>query len=391
MNVLIVTAMFPPIRTGTSFYSENLATALTARGHSVTVVTLRNRENTEDHRRFPVIRLPALHFPLRNFFKHFRISSFYPSNYSRLARVARESRSDVILLVNHYLDIAFPAIHAAHHNGIPLVCSVGTQLQSPSPGKHCLLNMLDRLICGRMIFPFCDRIVSWDNEILRYLSDVHGPRVTDKSVIINYGVNGSPEAFLAHDHCYEAHNQILGVGAVIGQRDFVALVKALHKLMPEFPDLRLKIIGHVYHDAALRYVAEHGLQGRVTFTGEQPHQAVMQSLRESDLFFSSLTGRYIGLGTATIESMLMGVPTIVNAYPELLGGARLKNGEDAVLIDKLNPDSIANSMRLLLGDAALRRKIGLGGRAFVTTHLDWNKVSADFERLFESLLPAGRA
>lgn len=384
MNILIVTAMFPPIRTGTSYYSDNLA----ARGHSVTVVTLHNEEEIDDHRRFPVIRLPALHFPLRNFFKHFRISSCFPSNYSRLSRIARETGAEVVLLVNHYLDIAFPAIHAARKSGIPLVCSVGTQLQSPGPGKHRILNILDRLICGRMVFPFCDSIVSWDNEILRYLHDVHGAKVSGKSVTINYGVNGSPEAFLEHTHSYEVHNQILGVGAVIAQRDFLALVQAFRKLAPDFPALKLKIIGHVYHDAAPRYVAEHGLGDRVTFTGEQSHQVVLQSLRESDLFFSSLTGRYIGLGTATIESMLMGVPTVVNAYPDLLGTAQLRNGEDAVLIEKLSTDLIADSIRKLLVDSALRRKVGEGGRTFVTTHLNWDKVSADFERLFGSLLAA---
>jgi len=391
MNILIVTAMFPPIRTGTSYYSRNLAAAMHARGHSITVVTLRNDGDQDDGLAFEVIRLPALHMPLRNYFKHFRISACFPGNYSSLNRIAREKKADAILLVNHYLDIAFPAIYAARRNRIPLICSVGTQLQSPNPGRHCILNFLDRLICGWMVFPFCDRIVSWDNEILRYLRDVHGEKISEKSVTINYGVNGSPDVFLRHQHDYALHQQILGVGAVIEQRDFLGLVKAFHRLAPEFPGLRLKIIGHVYHDAAPSYVAENGLGGRVVFMGEQPHGVVLDALKESDLFFASLTGRYIGLGTATIESMLMGVPTVVNAYAGLLGTAQLRSSEDVVLIDGLSPERIADSMRALLTDTGLRKRVGQGGRAFVTKHLNWEKVSVDYERLLHSLMPADHA
>lgn len=374
--------MFPPIRTGASYYSENLAAALAARGHSVTVVTLQNSEATDtDDRNFRVVRLPALHAPLKNYFKHFRICAGFPGNYRKMARIAKEMRADVILLVNHYLDIAFPAIHAARSSNIPLICSVGTQLQSPSPLRHRILNALDWLICGKLIFPFCSRIVAWDNEILRYLKDVQGPGIEKKCVIVNYGVNGDPDRFTGHQHDYSAHQQILGVGAVIEQRNFLALVQAFEILAPEFPELRLKIIGHVYHDAAPRYVAARGLGDRILFAGEQPHDQVLEALKSSDLFFSSLTGRYIGLGTATIESMLMGVPTLVNAYPDILGRAPLSDGDDIRLLDTLSPALLAERMRTLLTNEDLRRRIGQGGRNFVTRHLNWKTVAEHYEQL----------
>ncbi len=388
MNILLVTAMFPPIRTGTSYYSSNLALALAVRGHAVTVVTLRNAGADDSRQPFQVIRLPSLHIPIQNYFKHFRISSCFPGNYTTLSRVARATRAQSIVLVNHYLDIAFPAIHAARCNHIPLICSVGTQIQSARPLRHKILNRLDRLICGRVIFPFCSRIVSWDNEILRYLDDVHGSKVTGKSVTINYGVNGDPGAFLDHHHDYGLHDQVLGVGAVIEQRDFMPLVQAFCLLAREFPRLRLKIIGHVYHDAARKFAEMHGLGARVVFTGERPHEEVLEELKRSDLFFASLTGRYIGLGTATIESMLMGVPTVANVPADLLGKARLKDMEDIVLLKDLSPDHIFEKLRSLIENRDLRRRIGQGGRAFVNEHMSWSKVAGDYEELLRSLSPA---
>lgn len=373
--------MFPPIQTGTSHYSSNLALALTSRKHNVTVVTLRVGAEQQDACGFPVTRLPALHIPMKNFFKYFNICSIYPGNFIRLARIANEAQADAVLLVNHYLDIAFPAIFAARRRGIPLICSVGTQLQSSNPRSDWILNFLDRLICGRMVFPFCDRIIAWDEEILRYLKDVHHAGVLDKTVIINYGVNGDISFLLEHNHDYGPHNQLLGVGAVIEQRSFVPLVKAFHALSHEFPLLKLKIVGHIYHDAAVKLATELGLAARVMFTGELPHDNVLDEMRKSDLFFSSLTARYVGLGTATIESMLLGVPTVANVYPTLLGKARLADLENIALCGGASPEEIADKIRLLLKEQALREKIGKAGREFIRKNLDWDKIASEIEAL----------
>ena len=127
--------------------SRRLARALQERGHRVTVATLANREAPAGEAfAFEAIRLPALHFPVRNYFKHLRVCSVFPANYPRLLRIGRGMAADAILLVNHYLDIAFPAIYAARRAGIPLVCSVGTQLQSPNALRHRTLNFMDRLV-----------------------------------------------------------------------------------------------------------------------------------------------------------------------------------------------------------------------------------------------------
>ena len=377
--------MFPPIRTGTSFYSRNLAQALADRGNRVTVITVKNEDTERDDYPFPIFRIPALHLPFKNYFKHFRVTSLFPWNYITVTRIARGAEVDVVLLVNHYLDIAFPAIAAARRNSIPLVCSVGTQLQSPNPRRHLILNFLDRLICGKLIFPFCQKIISWDNEVLRYLNDVHGNKVVDKSVVINYGVNGDPEVFLQHQHDYDLHNQIIGVGAVTEQRDFTPLVKALKLIADEFPQLCLKIAGHIYWDAAIHLARELGLADRIIFTGELPHSKVLKEIKRSDVFFVSLTGKYIGLGTATIESMMLGVPTIANVPNDLLGKVVLKNMEDIMLLDGTSPNEIAVKLRRLLNDKNLRALIGSGGRQFVTENMSWAKIAQEMEMLFASV------
>lgn len=381
MNILIISAMFPPIRTGTSYYSRNLAEALTARGHRVRIVTLENQDADGDCSPFPVDRIPALHFPVKNYFKHFRIASVWPSNYRRLKEIAMAHKAEVIFLVNHYLDIAFPAIYASQKLGIPLVCSVGTQLQSLRPSRNAILNIGDRLICGQLVFPFCKKIVAWDSQIQAYLRDVQGRRVIEKTHIVNFGPNGDCQALLAQEHDYTFHGRLIGVGSVTEQRSFVPLIRAFKQVAERFPAVKLKIIGHVYYDAAVQEAAALGLNGRVEFSGEQSHDDVLEEMKRSDAYFVSLTGRYVGLGTATLEAMILGVPVVANVPLDLLGSAMLKDMEHIVQCDGLVPETIAARLGQLLADQALRRTVGRGGREFVKENLNWEKVAEDMEHL----------
>jgi glycosyltransferase involved in cell wall biosynthesis len=379
VKVLLVSAMFPPIRTGTSFYAKNLASSLVARGHSVSVVALENDEGDHEHYPFRLRRLPAFHLRFLKFFKHFRICSIYLGNFHRMRKVAKECEADVVLLVNHYLDIAFPAIYAAKALGLPLICSVGTQLQSSNPWRHKLLNVFDRLICGNLVFPHCTKVIAWDREILRYLVEVHGPAIEKKCEIVNYGVNGDPTQLLNHQHDYALHNQILCIGSVIKQRSYVPLVRAFALIADAFPQLQIKIIGHIYFEEAVHTARQLGVADRVVFTGELPHTIVLEELSRSDAYYVSLTGRYLGLGTATIEAMLMGVPSIANIPGDLLGTVRIEDGTHLVIANDASPESIAGKLRSVLLDPQLRHRVGQGGRCLIQEQMSWDKVARDLE------------
>lgn len=369
--------MFPPTRTGTSFYSRNLVNALFSAGHYIIVATTTNNDKNSESHPYDVQRFPSIHFPIKNYFKHLRFTSVFPQNYFKIVRLIRENKVDMVLLVNHYLDIAFPAIVASRLCHVPLVCSVGTQLQSCNSMKNRIIRFFDRLICGNFVFPFCNGIIAWDTEIARYIKEVQGKRFEDKVEIVNYGINGDIEDFLTYAHDYSLHNQILGVGAVSEQRNFLSLVETFAYVAPRYPELKLKIIGHVYYDAAVKRVFELGISSRVEFTGELPHDVVLGEMKKSDAYFISLTATYVGLGTASIETMLMGIPIIANIPADLLGKATLRDMEDIVLCHGLSPAGIAQKIYMLMDSEELREKIGENGRRFVQQHLSWSKVAAD--------------
>jgi glycosyltransferase involved in cell wall biosynthesis len=379
--------MFPPIRTGTSFYTRNLAAALAERGHKVSIVTTVNREAGPEKPYddgCSLIRLKALHIPLQNMFKHLRFSSFYPTNYVRVVRAAARLRAEVILLVNHYLDIAYPAIFASVVLGIPLVVSVGTQLQSLKTSRDVILRILDWLICGRTIFPFAKRIVAWDSEIRRYLLQVQGQKIDRKIVLVPYGANGTPISFTTIVS-REKRDQILGVGAVIEQRNFLFLVRAFHRIAGGYPDLRLKIIGHVYYEAARDLCRTLGIEDRVEFTGELPHTAVLEEHRRTVLFWGLTTGKYSGLGMAAVEAMLSGLPVFSDIPENLLGDSRLIDMEHYVRTDTTDLEGTVQRMRQIVDNDELRKRIGSNAHKFVSDQMNWDAVAARFETLFRGI------
>jgi len=382
MKILIVSAMFPPIRTGTSFYVQNMASALKKRNNQITVVTVENEDARKENNPFPVIRLPAFHFPLKNFFKHLRFSSVYLRNFKKMNAVMAEMKPDVVLLVNHYLDIAFPVLYATKRQGIPLVISVGTQITSISPLKEMVLNFFDWLICGNVVFRFCDKIISWDREIHKYIQNIHSDEIVKKSCIVPFGPNGDESAFEKADHDYSRNNQIIAVGSVIEQRNNIFLIHLFKRLSEIFPNLILKIVGHVYYQEAVQLTKQLHLEEKVVFTGELPHEKVLEEVSKSAFYWVALSGKYIGLGTASLEAMLMGVPVVSNVYEDLLGKPILKDMDNYVYADGVSIEPAVTKLTFLLRDQKLREKIGKNGRRVVKENMNWGLVAEAMEDVF---------
>jgi glycosyltransferase involved in cell wall biosynthesis len=378
--------MFPPIQTGTSFYSKNLAGILDQQGHNITLITVENSDNIEDNYLYEVIRIKAFHINVKNYFKHLRFSSFYLSNYKKIKNIAKARNSDVILLVNHYLDIAFPAIYAAKSLNLPLFVSVGTQLQSLNYFRNKILRFSDRVICGRLIFPYCKNIISWDSEIERYIYEVQRMKNARKSVIIPFGANVNNEGIASIVPEYSLKNTIVGVGAIISQRDYSFHIKVLKELLKHKPGIRLKIIGHIYSDVAIKLANELGVADKVQFLGELPHDQVLSEMKNADIHWMMLCGKYVGLGTASLEAMLLGIPIISNAPSNLFGKAELKDMETYVYTDGIDISSITSKIINILSDQNLKRKIGERGKDFIQQNLNWNDVGKQMTKLFETSL-----
>jgi glycosyltransferase involved in cell wall biosynthesis len=385
MKIMIVSAMFPPVQTGTSFYTKNLAHTLHNSGNDVNVVTVsRQGGNENDLYPFKVTKLKALKIPIKGFFKHLSISSIFISNYFLIDRECKISKPDLIIVVNQYLDVIFPAIHASRKNSIPMYVSIGTQLQSSNFVRNKILQILDYLICGHIILPFSKKIICWDREIQRYVHKAYHGKFDGKTVIIPFGVNGDQSDFTSHSHSYELRGQILGVGAVIGHRNFIFNIKVFKELLAKYPHLKMKIIGHIYNKEAVQLVKELGLENNVLFTGELEHNKVLDELKVSDLHWMMLDGEYKGLGTSNLEAMQMGVPIISNIPENLFGEHSMRDMKEYINVREDRGEEAISKIIKLLESEVDRKAIGLAGREFCRQQLNWGYVGGCFNKILKS-------
>lgn len=124
-----------------------------------------------------------------------------------------------------------------------------------------------------------------------------------------------------------------------------------------------------------RIIGELKLTDRVKLLGAISEEAVRQELESAHVF--ALASRRDELGVATMEAMAMGVPVVVSRS----GGVTemISDGDDGLLAEAENPQSMADGLHRLLSDPTLAERIAIAGRRKVEQKFH-SGVSADVLR-----------
>ena len=178
---------------------------------------------------------------------------------------------------------------------------------------------------------------------------------------------------------------ILYAGNVKPHKNIERTIEAFYLLRRsgEFEQVKLLIIGdEVAKYAALRHaVHRHKLHKYVRFFGFVPDRTLAILYRLSAVFvFPSL---YEGFGLPPLEAMASGTPVItsnVSSLPEVVGDA-------ALLVDPLQPEEIAEAMRRVLTDPALRDDLAARGLERAR-HFSWERSIRRVREIYGEVLGA---
>ena len=148
---------------------------------------------------------------------------------------------------------------------------------------------------------------------------------------------------------------LLAVGTIEPRKNYPRLLAAYRRLKARGLAVPLVVVGRVgwaYGRALEQLRAEPG----VRLLGHVPDGTLRALYRcAAALAFPSL---YEGFGLPLLEAMSEGLPAVAGAaggLPELAGDA-------ALLVDPLDPESIADALARVLEDEALRRSLAAKGR-----------------------------
>ena len=137
---------------------------------------------------------------------------------------------------------------------------------------------------------------------------------------------------------------ILSISTLEPRKNYITAIKAFHKLLKTYPDLKYLIIGKKgwYYDKIFKTVEELGLKGKVKFLGYQDDLNTAKILQKaSALLYLS---EYEGFGMPPMEAIYFNVPAIVSDIPvfrEVYEGS-------ATFVDIKNIDDVSKKIASVL-------------------------------------------
>lgn len=169
------------------------------------------------------------------------------------------------------------------------------------------------------------------------------------------------------------------------------LVEACRLLAQEGVAFRCDIIGvGPMAESIGQSIAKAGLHARVRMRGALPQHVVAEEIGKADLLvlpsIVAADGQMEGIPVALMEAMAAGKPVVatsLSGIPELV-----EHEVSGVLVDPANPRSLADALRGLLTDAALRERLGAEGRRKVAAEFELRDVARQLVALFDRHAPA---
>ena len=387
--------MYPPITTGSSYYTRDLAENMSRLGHNIVVITV-NHNHSPFHTisdnihvyRLPSIKLPSLKMWMG--FPHFTFS-LLPRNMRVFRDILIDHNIQIIHQCNTIFDLVFASSFWASRLKIPLFCSTTTQIQHLNKTYNLILDYFDRIVIKFLFSKKVLRYIALDKETERYISVRYG--LSDNVSIVPYSIptEEDMDQFTSIDRNYENSTfNMISLGHLSELKNREEFIKAWVHVIKIIPEAKFIIIGKIMTQSTIKLIESLGLTSNIIITGFVEHNKIYPFLIDADLgglFFSSRLPFNKGFGTANIELMASGLPVIVNAGDMYFGDKfPIKDGKEFVGYDNHTSKDLANLIVHLFQNSRKRRMIGSNAQKFVRDKLKWENISIELETLYAKSL-----
>ncbi|WP_329130929.1 glycosyltransferase family 4 protein [Streptomyces sp. NBC_01476] len=172
---------------------------------------------------------------------------------------------------------------------------------------------------------------------------------------------------------------VVCVSRLVPRKGQDTLILAMPRILREFPDAALLIVGDGPYRGELEKLAEHtGVMSAVRFTGAVPWSELPAHHGAGDVFAMPCRTRrggldVEGLGIVYLEASATGLPVVAGDS----GGApdAVLDGETGWVVRGGSPGQAADRIRTLLRDPELRARMGRRGRLWVEESWRWDLLA----------------
>ena len=376
LRILIVTSSFPPSRDGTARLIGNVAYFLSAEGHSVSVVT---RQTGKTLARESINGITVTRISSSSSF--FGKVAFVIKCSALLAGSVRRLRIDAIHSVGTAA-LASSVLGSLNTRPI-LVTFPGLPAESIRSGdpQRVLKTRARRILRVLAVFP---RFVTVPTkEVVAPVVELCGKRVVGRVRVIPNPIDVAMFSPSGREVTRQSFPEILVVGGLRSRKGVGTLLQALPMVLPEFPNLRVTLVGGGSFGPALKNVIEKlGIKSSIRWTGEVSDDQLIDHYDKSDVVVVPSLAGGEAFGYVVAEAMCMKKPVIASATPGPM--EIIRDAKCGLLFPPEDSRALAARILEVTRDERQRRLLGENGRRYAEGHFESKRVMAEFERLYET-------
>lgn len=185
-----------------------------------------------------------------------------------------------------------------------------------------------------------------------------------------------PTHFTPLPPAQSARPTLLAVGRLVSRKGFDLALQALPLIRPQFPDLRLEMVGDGPDRHRLEQLAQElGVSDLVVFHGRVPEAELLAAYRRAHLFVmpareETAVPSMEGFGIVYLEASACGLPVIAARS----GGAAeaVQDGRTGLLVPPNDAPALAQAVIRLLQNPAERQRLGANGRQWALSEMNWD-------------------
>jgi glycosyltransferase involved in cell wall biosynthesis len=188
-----------------------------------------------------------------------------------------------------------------------------------------------------------------------------------------------------------AQAQLIAIGGRLHEQKGVAqLLKMLARLAPQFPDLKLLVMGkrEVYDREFAALAQSLGVAERVVPTGWLDGEELQCAYAAVDVFVTPSIC-FDTFGLVNLEAMQHGKPVVATTF----GGSQevVQHGQTGYIENPFDVGAYAARIAELLRDPALARRLGEAGRQRLHAHFGMERLVSEFNEEYALALRLARA
>lgn len=200
---------------------------------------------------------------------------------------------------------------------------------------------------------------------------------------------GALDARTTEEAAARAGCHVVYLGTLMAAKGFLDVLAAAALIAAERPEARYTFAGDFFRpddrERAERYAANGG-GAAIDFRGVVAGDAKAALLRDADIFVFPTHYPYEGHPYVILEAMAAGLPIVTTARAAI--PETIVHGETGILVPERDPHALAEALRTLMDQPALRARLGAAARARFLERYTLSAWAADMTSAFEEALAA---